>query len=86
MASYIGDNEPEDLFNEFIYEQLIKTKKKQNMVELISSEDFFNVLEEHEIIRKPESKVEEKELTQIQENIKEFLWLDPQYKDLFMIK
>ena len=55
MTIYIGENEPEDLFSDFIYEQLIKTRKNQNMVELITAKDFFNVLLEHEVISKPET-------------------------------
>ena len=35
-----------DFFDGAIYEQLVKTKTKQNMVELINSKDFFRILEQ----------------------------------------
>jgi hypothetical protein len=73
MTAYIGENEPEDLFNDFIYEQLIKTRKKQNMIELISSEDFFNVLEEHEVIIRPTKSNKLAILEEAKSNIKSLL-------------
>jgi hypothetical protein len=51
MTYYLGENQPEDLFNDKIFEQLIKTKKKESMVELIEADDFFSVLLEHSIIK-----------------------------------
>lgn len=86
MTDYIGENEPEDLFYDFIFEQLIKTRKSQNMLELINADDFFNVLEEHGVMRKATTKEKKEEQEKIKENIKEFLCLDPQYKDLLMMK
>jgi hypothetical protein len=86
MTAYIGENEPEDLFNEYIYEQLIKTRRKQNMVELISADDFFNVLVEHKVIKKYTDSDKVRQLEQVKENIKELLCLDPQYMDLLMMK
>ena len=69
MTIYIGENEPEDLFNDFIYEQLIKTRRNQNMVELIGANDFFNVLEEHEVISKPQTSAKIKELELAKDSI-----------------
>ena len=34
-----------DFFQGAIYEQLVKTKTKQNMVEIIQSKDFFQFLQ-----------------------------------------
>ena len=34
----------DEFFDGVIYEQLVKTKTKQNTVEIINSIDFFNVL------------------------------------------
>lgn len=73
MTAYIGDNEPEDLFNEYIYEQLIKTKKQENMVELISSEDFFGVLVEHGLMKEYEDEEKAKEMQKVKENLMELL-------------
>jgi hypothetical protein len=33
-----------DFFEGIIYEQLVKTKTKQNVVEIINSKDFFEML------------------------------------------
>lgn len=33
-----------DFFEGFIYDQEVKTKKSQNVVELINAKDFFHVL------------------------------------------
>ena len=86
MTAYIGDNEPEDLFNEHIYEQLIKTKKQENMVELISADDFFGVLIEHGLMKEYEEDEKAKEMEKVKDNLMELLWLDPQYKNLLMMK
>ena len=34
-----------DFFDGAIYEQLVKTKTKQNVVEIISAKDFFELLQ-----------------------------------------
>lgn len=73
MTAYIGENEPEDLFNDYIYEQLIKTRKKQNMIELISAEDFFTVLEEHEVIAQPSARDSKDRLEKAKDTIKTLL-------------
>lgn len=87
MTFYLGENNPEDLFNERIYEQLIKTKTKENMVELISSDDFFSILKEHKIIKNYKEENPKKIIFEkIKEDLKELLWLDPQYNDLLMMK
>eukprot|EP00347_Sterkiella_histriomuscorum_P007882 403347201 len=65
-----------DFFDGAIYEQLVKTKTKQNMVELISSKDFFRILEQRGVRKR-----------QIQhENLQKFLSLDPNYPQLLMLK
>ena len=69
MTIYIGENDPEDLFNDFIYEQLIKTRSNQNMVELITATDFFNVLQEHEVISTPETDEKLKSLQEAKDSI-----------------
>lgn len=86
MTAYIGDAEPDDLFYDCIYEQLIKSKHKENMVELIQAEDFFNILQNHKLIKKYKEPAKLKLLDEVKENLKELLCLDPQYKDLFMMK
>ena len=40
-----------DLFSEYSYEQLVKTKKKQNVVEIIESDNFFSLLQEVGLLR-----------------------------------
>jgi len=87
MTFYLGENQPDDLFNDKIYEQLIKTKKKENMVELISSEDFFDILIEHKIMKEYENgHPKHKIMEEMKENLMELLCLDPQYKELLMMK
>lgn len=73
MTSYIGENQPEDLFNDRIYEQLIKTKKKENMVELISSEDFFDILVEHKVIKEYNDDSKKVNMDEVKDNLKELL-------------
>jgi hypothetical protein len=44
VAKFSQDNDLKDLFAEASYEQLVKTKKKQNVVEIIESDNFFAIL------------------------------------------
>jgi hypothetical protein len=41
-----------DFFEGAIYEQLVKTKTKQNKVEIISSSDFFDLLQKQGVRKK----------------------------------
>jgi len=41
IAKWAAENDLKELLNEKSYEQLVKTKKKQNNVEIIESSDFF---------------------------------------------
>ena len=65
-----------DLFGEAIYQQVVKTKTKQKNVEIINSNDFFDVL--HKIgIQTEESE---------HDNLKKFLCLGTHYGDKLSIK
>ena len=65
-----------DFFEGAIYDQVIKTKKKQNTVEIINAEDFFEILQKRGV-RKSNSK---------HENLQKFLQLDPSYPHLLLLK
>ena len=43
------------------------------MVELINADDFFNVLEEHEVISAPKTQEKKDEMEEIKENIQDLL-------------
>lgn len=65
-----------DFFDGVIYEQLVKTKTKQNVVEIINSKDFFDILQKRGV-RKHNNE---------HENLKKFLQLDNNYPHLLMFK
>ncbi len=65
-----------DFFDGAIYEQLVKTKTKENKVELINSKDFFELLQKRGVRKKSNE----------HENLKKFLSLDPNYPQLLMFK
>lgn len=88
-----SDTSVYEFFNGTIYNQIVRTKNKQNTVEIISSSDFFKrINEEKEIIKLINSKnfSNQEEIEEISEewmeNISEFLWLDSNYKHLLLIK
>ena len=64
------------LLGNAIYKQGVKTKARQKSVDLINSKDFFAVLEQIGV------KLEEDE----HENLKDFLCLDPKFKDKLYVK
>lgn len=41
-----------DFFEGLIYEQLVKTKTKQNVIEIINSKDFFSTLQKRGVRKK----------------------------------
>ena len=66
----------DEFFDGVIYEQLVKTKTKQNTVEIINTNDFFNVLQQRGV-RKSNKE---------HDNLTKFLQLDPNYPGLIMLK
>ena len=78
LAKLEQDYDLKDLFKEHSYEQPIKTKNNENVVEIIESSDFFSLLEETGVI----SEIGPKQKTQLEA----FLCLDPQYQNLVLIK
>ncbi|CDW75040.1 UNKNOWN [Stylonychia lemnae] len=65
-----------DFFGGAIYEQQVKTKSKQNIVELINAKDFFRYLRDQGV-RKRDTP---------HQNLQLFLCLDPNYSHLLMLK
>lgn len=65
-----------DFFDGVIYEQLVKTKTKQNVVEIVNSKDFFEMLQARGVRKKANE----------HENLKKFLQLDANYPHLLMLK
>ena len=66
----------EDFFGEVIYQQNVKSKTKQQTLDIINSNDFFRVLQEKGI----RSKAKE------HPNLKKLLQLSPNFPDLLMVK
>ena len=65
-----------EFFDGAIYEQLVKTKTKQNTVEILNSKDFFELLQKRGVRKKNNE----------HENLSKFLSLDPNYPSLLMLK
>lgn len=65
-----------DFFDGAIYEQLVKTKTKQNVVEIIAAKDFFELLQARGVRKNPNA----------HDNLQKFLQLDPNYPHLIMLK
>jgi hypothetical protein len=59
-----------------IYEQAVKTKKKENKVEIINSKDFFDFLQKRGV----------RKSNNVHDNLNKFLQLDPNYPALMMLK
>ena len=55
---------------------MVKTKTKQNVVEIVNSQDFFDMLQARGIRKKNNE----------HDNLKKFLQLDPNYPNLLMLK
>jgi hypothetical protein len=65
-----------DFFEGAIYEQLVKTKTKQNTVEIMTAKDFFELLQKQGVRKKSVA----------HDNLQKFLQLDPNYPHLIMVK
>jgi len=65
-----------DFFDGAIYEQMVKTKTKENKIELINSKDFFEYLQKRGVRKKANE----------HENLKKFLQLDNNYPHLLQFK
>lgn len=65
-----------DFFQDVIYQQNVKSKTKQQTIEIMNSEDFFRVLCERGIRKKPTENA----------NLKEFLQLSPNFPNLIVVK
>ncbi len=71
IAKFSQENDLKELLSEFTYNQIVKTKKKQNEVQIIDSGNFFEILKELGLIQNLNPKT--------QECLEKFLCLDPQY-------
>ncbi len=65
-----------EFFDGAIYEQLVKTKTKQNVIEIINATDFFTFLNKRGVRKKDNT----------HDNLSKFLSLDPNYPNLLMVK
>jgi site-specific recombinase XerD len=65
-----------DFFDGVIYEQQVKTKTKQNVIEIINTKDFFEYLQKRGVRKSDKT----------HDNLSKFLQLDPNYPNLIMIK
>jgi len=65
-----------EFFDGKIYEQAVKTKKKENKVEIINSKDFFDYLQKRGV----------RKSNKVHDNLNHFLQLDPNYPALLMLK
>lgn len=82
------------LYDGKIYDQLVKTKTKESVVEIISSNDFFGIIKSGIVSEAYLSTVDDtKQLLEegdsyqtVQEDLQNLLCLDQNYKDLLLIK
>lgn len=65
-----------EFFQDVIYQQNVKSKTKQQTLDIMNSEDFFRVLQEKGIRKKATEHA----------NLKEFLQLSPNFPDLIVVK
>lgn len=65
-----------EFFEGVIYEQLVKTKTKQNKVEILNVSDFYDFLQRRGVRKSNKD----------HENLTKFLQLDPNYPNLLMLK
>ena len=86
LTNYITENPESNIFEEYVFIQVIQTKKKQNSVYLINSKDFFETLEIFGIITNPIKSSQKNKMEAAKESIKDVLWLDSKYRDLLMLK
>jgi hypothetical protein len=78
------------LYDGKIYDQLVKTKTKESVVEIISSNDFFGIIKSGIVSEAYLSTVDDtKQLLEegdsyqtVQEDLQNLLCLDQNYKDL----
>ena len=66
------------IFKEHSYEQVVKTKKKENTIEIIKADDFFKDLSNNGMALYISNMVKN--------DLQEFLCLDSSYKDLIFLK
>ena len=82
------------LYDGKIYDQLIKTKTKESVVEIITSDNFFNIITSGIVSEAYLNKIDDtKELTEegdkhwiVKEDLQNLLWLDQNYRHLLLIK
>ena len=65
-----------EFFQEVIYQQNVKSKTKQQTLEIMNSEDFFKIMCEKGIRKKDTE----------HQNLKEFLQLSPNFPNLIVVK
>ena len=65
-----------EFFEPVIYQQNVKSKSKQQTLDILKSEDFFRLLKERGIRKKDTEHL----------NLKEFLQLSPSFADLLVLK
>lgn len=86
LVAYIMQNPDSNIFENYVYSQDIKGKKKQTTVYLINSDDFFETIELFGIMSMPIKQAHKQELQEAKESIKDILCLDTKYRDLLMLK
>ena len=82
------------LYDGKIYDQLVKTKTKESVVEIISADDFFKIITPGIVSEAYLDKIDNtKELLEegdkhwtVKEDLQNLLWLDQNYRDLLLIK
>jgi hypothetical protein len=82
------------LYDGKIYDQLVKTKTKESVVEIISAEDFFTIIQNGivsedylNMIDDTKQLIEEGDQHQsVKTDLQNLLCLDQNYRDLLLIK
>lgn len=65
-----------EFFQDVIYQQNVKSKTKQQTLEIMNSQDFFRIMCEKGIRKKAAE----------HQNLKDFLQLSPNFPDLIVVK
>ena len=65
-----------EFFGEVVYQQNVKSKSKQQTLDIMQAQDFFRLLAEAGIRKK----------NNVHENLKTFLQLSPSFPDLIVLK
>jgi len=86
LTTYILENPDNNIFEEFVFSQHIKSKNKRMDVPIIDYKDFFKVFEAYGITLTPYSRAHKNQFDKAKQKVRELLWLDEKYGNLLVLK